>query len=309
MQYQRQTIPSMLSYRLSLEASQVRLLVRHVRQRRLRYNIFALKAPSWLQLNGSSRTLYATPGLEDVGSVQFDLVGSDHSASANIGVTLVISKEQGPEPGKPLLPQLAQAGPTSSPSTISLYPGRHFRFAFDRETFLNTDDSTIYYATSTNNSPLPSWIGFDPTTLSFSGNNPTFPFSVTFNIVASDVPGFSGASVSLQIVVGQHILAFENRAQTLSFTRGQPFSTPHFRDGLTIDGQKPAGSDLARIRVDSPDWLTIDNSTMSLSGTAPDDAENGSIRSLSRTFTRTLRASLSASMSHSFSPRVLRAAM
>lgn len=109
MQYQRQTIPSMLSYRLSLETSQVRLLVRHVRQRRLRYNIFALKAPSWLQLNGSSRTLYATPGLEDLESVQFDLVGSDHSASANIGVTLVISKEQGPEPGKPLLPQLAQA--------------------------------------------------------------------------------------------------------------------------------------------------------------------------------------------------------
>lgn len=92
-----------------LARSQSSSLVRHVRQRRLRYNIFALKAPSWLQLNSSSRTLYAAPGREDLESVQFDLVGSDHSASANIGVTLVISKEQGPEPGKPLLPQLAQA--------------------------------------------------------------------------------------------------------------------------------------------------------------------------------------------------------
>lgn len=307
MQYQRQTIPSMLSYRLSLETSQVRLLVRHVRQRRLRYNIFALKAPSWLQLNGSSRTLYATPGLEDLESVQFDLVGSLGICQHRRDLGYI--ERTRTRTRKAAVATARASGPTSSPSTISLYPGRHFRFAFDRETFLNTDDSTIYYATSTNNSPLPSWIGFDPTTLSFSGNNPTFPFSVTFNIVASDVPGFSGASVSLQIAVGQHILAFENSAQTLSFTRGQPFSTPHFRDGLTIDGQKPAGSDLARIRVDSPDWLTIDNSTMSLGGTAPDDAENGSIRSLSRTFTRTLRASLSASMSHSFSPRALRVAM
>lgn len=236
------------------------------------------KAPSWLQLDSSSRKLYGTPGPEDAGSTQFDLVGSDDTGSANMGVTLVISEEQGPEPGKPLLPQLAKVGPTSSPSTIFLYPGRPFRIPFEKEIFDNTDFSTIYYATSTNNSPLPSWIGFDPSTLSFSGSTPSSgPLTFTFNIAASDIPGFSGAIVSFQIVISQHILAFEDSEQTLNFTRGQPFSTPHFLDSLTIDGQRPASSDLTSIEVDSPDWLTLDNSTLSLSGTAPEDAGNENI--------------------------------
>jgi hypothetical protein len=37
---------------------------------------------------------------------------------------------------------------------------------FDQDTFDNTHPSTIYYGTSPNNAPLPSWITFDPAALS-----------------------------------------------------------------------------------------------------------------------------------------------
>lgn len=235
-----------------------------------------LNAPSWLKVDNSSRTLSGTPGSGDAGSFQFLLVASDQSGSGQMDVTFVVSADAGPAIGKPILPQLATAGPTSSPSTLFMYPGRSFSFSFDSDTFLNTHYTTTYYATSTGNSPLPSWIGFNAANLSFSGSSPSSPSSgpqtFTFNLIASDVPGFSGATVSFQIVVESHILAFKNDSVVLNFTQGQPFSTTHFRDILTLDGKEPTSNDIANINVDGPNWLTLDNNTISLSGTAPQDA-------------------------------------
>ncbi|KAL1985115.1 hypothetical protein VTN96DRAFT_8244 [Rasamsonia emersonii] len=239
-------------------------------------------APRWLHLDSGSRTLYGTPGPGDAGTVQFDLKASDQSGSANMGVTLVVSNEAGPEPGKSLLPQLAKSGPTSSPSTIFMYPGRPFHLSFNAsDMFKNTHFTTIYYATSSDNSPLPSWISFDPSSLSFSGNSPSSPSSgpqtFNFNIVASDVAGFSAATVSFDIVVGPHIMAFNHTVQTLKFTRGQPFSTPHFIGDLTIDGNQATTQNLTSIKLDAPNWLKLDHDTISLSGTAPEDAGNENI--------------------------------
>ncbi|KAL1964308.1 hypothetical protein VTN77DRAFT_7128 [Rasamsonia byssochlamydoides] len=239
-------------------------------------------APAWLHLDSGSRTLYGTPGAGDTGAVQFGLVASDQSGSADMSVTLVVSNDAGPGPGKSLLSQLAKTGPTSSPSTVFMYPGRPFSLAFNAsDTFTNTHFTTIYYATSSDNSPLPSWISFDPSSLKFSGNSPSSPSwgpqTFNFNIIASDVAGFSAATVSFDIVVSPHIMAFNHTMQTLNFTRGQPFSTPHFIDDLTIDGHHPTSQNLSSIKIDAPGWLTLDNDTISLSGTAPEDAGNENI--------------------------------
>lgn len=239
-------------------------------------------APRWLHLDSDSRTLYGTPGAGDAGTVKFDLKASDQSGSADMSVTLVVSNEAGPEPGKSFLPQLAKTGPTSSPSTIFMYPGRPFHLSFNTsDTFKNTHFSTIYYATSSDNAPLPSWISFDPSSLSFSGNSPSSPSSgpqtFNFNLIASDVAGFSAATVSFDIVVGPHIMAFSHTVQTLKFTRGQPFSTPHFIGDLTIDGDQVTSQNLSDIKLDAPNWLKLDHDTISLSGTAPEDAGNENI--------------------------------
>ncbi|GAM39083.1 hypothetical protein TCE0_034f10334 [Talaromyces pinophilus] len=240
-------------------------------------------APPWLKVDAASQTLYGTPGTADAGAPQFLLVATDQSGSGSMSVTLVVSSDLGPQPGKPLLPQLAKSGPTSGPATVFMHPGRAFTIDFDpKEIFANTHANTVYYATSAlYNAPLPSWVYFDPSSLKFTGSTPSNPSSVpqsfSFNLIASDAAGFSAAMVTFEIVVSQHILSFGETAQTLNFTRGQPFSTPHFIDGLSLDNHSVAANNLSHFSLDGPSWLKLDNDTLSLSGTAPKDADNQNI--------------------------------
>lgn len=240
-------------------------------------------APSWLKVDSTSQTLYGTPGTGDAGAPQFLLVATDQSGSGSMSVTLVVSSDLGPQPGKPLLPQLAKSGPTSGPATVFMHPGRAFTIEFDpKEIFANTHENTVYYATSAPyNAPLPSWVYFDPSNLKFTGNSPSNPSSVpqsfSFNLIASDAVGFSAAMVTFEIVVSQHILSFGETAQTLNFTRGQPFSTPHFIDDLSLDNHSVTATNLSHFSLDGPSWLELDNDTLSLSGTAPKDADNQNI--------------------------------
>lgn len=240
-------------------------------------------APSWLKVDTASHSLYGTPGTSDAGAPQFLLIATDQSGSGSMSVTLVVSSDLGPQPGKPLLPQLAKSGPTSGPATVFMHPGRPFTIDFDpKDTFANTQANTIYYATSVPyNAPLPSWMNFDPSSLKFTGNSPSNPSSVpqsfSFNLIASDAAGFSAALVNFEIVVSQHILSFAETAQTLNFTRGQPFSTPHFIDSLSLDNNSVTARNLSHFSFDGPSWLNLENSTLSLSGTAPKDADNQNI--------------------------------
>jgi axial budding pattern protein 2 len=240
-------------------------------------------APSWLKVDSTSQTLYGTPGTGDAGAPQFLLIATDQSGSGSMSVTLVVSSDMGPQPGKPLLPQLAKSGPTSGPATIFMHPGRAFTIDFDpKEIFANTRANTVYYATSAPyNAPLPSWVYFDPSNLKFTGKSPSNPSSVpqsfSFNLLASDAAGFSAAMVTFEIVVSQHILSFGETAQTVNFTRGQPFSTPHFIDDLSLDNHSVTATNLSHFSLDGPSWLELDNDTLSLSGTAPKDADNQNI--------------------------------
>ncbi|OJJ49565.1 hypothetical protein ASPZODRAFT_32466, partial [Penicilliopsis zonata CBS 506.65] len=238
-------------------------------------------APSWLHLNESSRLFYGTPQSKDVGPAAFTLVASDQSGSSDMDVTFVVMKEKGPGLGESLLPSLANSGSTEPPSSILLYPGNSFNFAFDRDIFTNTDSNTIYYATSSDNSPLPSWIGFNAATLRFSGNTPSSPSSgpqtYTFHVIASDAAGFSAATASFDIVVGTHVLAFRNSTETVQLTRGQNYTSPSFRETLTLDGKSPAGDNLTTIKADSPSWLAFNTASMSLSGVPPTDAQDQNV--------------------------------
>jgi axial budding pattern protein 2 len=274
----------------------------------LKYSL--VNGPAWLQVDSSTSTLHGTPGFGDAGDAHFQLMATDQSGSASMSVTLVISKEPGPEPVNSLLPQLAKTGPTSSPATVFMYPGRPFTIAFNAsEIFTNTHLNSVYYATSWENSPLPSWIYFDPSSLKFTGNSPSNPSSIpqtfTVNIVASDVAGFSAGAVNFEIVVGQHIMSFSNPMRTLNFTRGQPFSTPHFISDLTIDGHNPDKQNLTSIKIDGPSWLTVDNQTMSLSGKAPPNASNENVTiTVTDIYQDTASLALLLRVSHLFSKGV-----
>ncbi|KAE8136171.1 hypothetical protein BDV38DRAFT_272231 [Aspergillus pseudotamarii] len=235
-------------------------------------------APSWLRVESKSRTLFGTPGEEDEGTVKFDLVASDKSESASMEVTLIVTEDDGPRPGKPLLPQLEAIAATSAPSTILIHSGDAFDISFDQDTFTNTRPSTVYYGTSPDNAPLPSWVGFDQSNLRFSGVAPNSgPQTFAFSLVASDVAGFSAAAMKFDMTVSPHILSFNQSAQTFFVSRGEQFTSPRFKEALRLDGRKPAGADLTDIQTDSPSWLEFDNTTISFKGTPPVDVANENI--------------------------------
>ncbi|CAG8123582.1 unnamed protein product [Penicillium olsonii] len=238
-------------------------------------------APSWLKVNSSTRTLSGTPREDDSGAPKFKLEASNGSEKDSMEVTLIVTADQGPTVHKPLVSQLQSMGPVSYPSTLFVHPGQPFSIEFDPDTFENTHPSTIYYGTSPNNTPLPSWIGFDPAALKFSGTTPPFGGSgsqtFTFQLVASDVSGYSAANMTFQLTIGPHILAFNETVQSLNLTRGDKFSSPSFSSLLSTDGSPTSSKDLEKVEADLPSWLKLDKGNISLSGTPPNDAVNENI--------------------------------
>lgn len=238
-------------------------------------------APSWLEVNSSSRALSGTPQSDNIGPKTFELVASNGSESVRMDVTLIVTADQGPTEGTSLVSQLQSLGPISYPATLYMHPGRPFSIAFKRDTFHNTHPSTIYYGTSPNNTPLPSWIKFDPSTLTFAGSSPSFPGSgpqtFTFQLVASDVAGYSAINMTFELAIGPHILAFNETVQTYNLTRGDEFSSPNFQSLLSMDGSPISRKDLTNIDANLPDWLSLDDNSISLSGTPPKDAVNQNI--------------------------------
>ncbi|PYH82117.1 hypothetical protein BO82DRAFT_67836 [Aspergillus uvarum CBS 121591] len=237
-----------------------------------------LNAPSWLELDAKHRTISGTPQKDDIGSPKFQLVASDETGSVNMEVNLVVTTDDGPKPGKPLLPQLEAIGATSAPDTIIVHSGDSFSISFDHDTFTNTRPSTVYYGTSPDNAPLPSWVSFDQAALRFSGSTPDIgPQTFSFNLIASDVAGFSAATMTFAMTVSPHILSFNRSAQTLFVTKGKQVDSPNFLEDLTLDGHGATRTDLANIHVDSPTWLALDKESLSLSGTPPADAADQNV--------------------------------
>ncbi|KAE8147250.1 hypothetical protein BDV25DRAFT_36221 [Aspergillus avenaceus] len=241
--------------------------------------IYSLRnAPSWLRVKGNNRTLSGTPHGKDEGTVRFELVASDELGFASMEVTLIVTKDDGPIPGKPLLPQLEAIAATSGPSTILIHSGDAFDISFDHGTFTNTRPSTVYYGTSPDNTPLPSWVGFDQSSLRFSGVAPNIgPQTFAFSLVASDVAGFSAATMTFDMTVSPHVLSFNGSMQTVFASRGEQLRSPQFIEALRLDGKRPINTDITEVHIDSPMWLEFDHKTISFSGTPPADATDENV--------------------------------
>ena len=239
--------------------------------------------PSWLQLSGSSRTFYGTPGIDGVGSggvgsFVANVIATDETGSTAMPVTFVISTNAGPGLGTPVAAQLPAFGAFSSPDTLLLTPGTPLSLTFSPSTFTNVDVHTTYYAMCANNTPLPSWINFDSSSLSFSGNAPQatspseLPQSFRIQLTASEVVGFAQAITSFELVIENHMFTFGNSLQIINTTFGTLVNYTALQSDLSLDGQPALGTDLAQAATDAPPWLLLDNGTLILSGITPRNA-------------------------------------
>ncbi|KAL2115594.1 hypothetical protein VTJ04DRAFT_9849 [Mycothermus thermophilus] len=247
------------------------------------------KAPKWLSIDSRSRRLFGTPGSGDAGpgrvtGVPLELVASDDSGSTSMSATLVVARGRGPEVEIPFEKQPPSFGIFSGPSSVLADPDKDFSFRFDPETLSAAQgSSTYYYATMADNTPLPAWIFFDASSLSFSGRTPSMealvqpPQRFSFQLVASDVPGFAGAVLEFDIVVGNHKLTADTSTIVLNATPGDLLSYTGLIDGVRVDG-KPATPGTVTIASEPkmPSWLSLDKHTLHITGVPPTTATSTS---------------------------------
>jgi len=152
--------------------------------------------------------------------------------------------------------------------------GTAFNYTIPMDAFSDTDagDSLTYSALLSDGSPLPTWLGFDPLTRSFSGTPATAgTYSVT---VTAEDAGSLSASDMFDIVVGSavpvnHAPGVSQALPDQSATEGaafsytvaaDAFSDPDTGDSLTYTATLADGNPL-------PVWLDFDAATRTFSGT------------------------------------------
>lgn len=230
--------------------------------------------PPWLDLDSASRELSGTPDHGDVGAATFLLVASDATGLSSTSVTLVVYESPALSLDAPILPQLEQAGLTSSPKSLLAHPQQPFAVSIHKNTFSGTSSDTRYYAVSVDNTPLPPWVQFNESQLSLSGTTPALvsalagPQTYGLRLIASNVAGFAETAVEFNIVVSFHVLGFSTASQNISISPGLPFESLSFRSLLTLDGESVADNQIASVDADSPSWVNLDKKKLSLSGTS-----------------------------------------
>ncbi|KAH8171336.1 Cadherin-like protein [Sarocladium implicatum] len=253
--------------------------------------------PEWLSLDEDERRLYGIPEDKNVPSGEVvgqtvEIVATDETGSTAMNSTLVVTRRTAPSITKPLSQQIEAFGQYSAPSTLLAYTSTEFSYTFAPNTFSSGSLGASYYATSGDGSPLPAWIKFDDQTLTFSGTTPPLealvspPQNFSFQLIASDIVGFSAESLEFSIMVGSHLLTTEQPILELNATRGSKFSYDKLGEGIKLDG-KPISSNELNAKTDGiPEWLSFDTKTLKLEGTPKrgDRSTNFTI-TLSDTFT------------------------
>ncbi|KAF2220102.1 hypothetical protein BDZ85DRAFT_303297 [Elsinoe ampelina] len=226
-------------------------------------------APSWLRLE-TQRTLTGTPPASEVGTKTFGIRASDDTGSSLLNCTLVVGLGSGPNVRNEAQSQLS--GRLSAPGTLSLYPGDAFTQQFSEQTFsAGTSEIRAYYAILADRTPLPSWIGFNPSALSFFGvapavGNEALVYTVT--IVASDIIGFSGAETTFTLRVGKRALAFNPQREEYNIDLDVSIN---LSGQVYLDSTALPPDQIVSATLFGPSWLNLDKQTLTVSGRTPAD--------------------------------------
>ena len=193
-------------------------------------------------------------------------------------VTFVVLNTTGPQLASSAgTTVLTTAGSLSGPGSVLLSPGATVSISLNSSTFINTNANTQYYAVCSDNSPLPSWLIFDPSALSFSGitlaaSSPSqLPEIYVLHVIATDVPGFSSAAFQFRLTIDLHYLEFGSERIVINITDGQAFNYTGLKNNLTLDGEAIDISLITNVQAESSSWLLVDNTTLDISGTPPQD--------------------------------------
>lgn len=222
--------------------------------------------PDWLQYDAATRTLFGTPGNEDVD--EFDVIVQ---AMDTLGVSslhsfhvVVQNTNDAPEVGTPL-------------SDLRALEDSAFSFMVPADSFRDVDggDALSYTATLENGDPLPTWLMFDAQTGTFSGtpaNDDVGPLRLA--VTATDLAGASASQIfALEVAnindaptIGA-ALAAQIATEDAAFMFAMPtdvFVDADLGDRLSYSATLADGAAL-------PAWLQLDAATGTFSGTPGND--------------------------------------
>ncbi|KAI4721193.1 hypothetical protein E4T48_02606 [Aureobasidium sp. EXF-10727] len=237
-------------------------------------------APAWLNLESTTRTLYGTPGQGDTGPNVFKIVATGNDGSVDMGCTLVVASNSAPALTGNISADLARSGSLSGPTTLILQPSTAFAITFSNNLFGDPGTIKSYYATMADRTPLPSWLKFDSSSLTFWGMTPVLVTgSQTYGVdfIASDVAGFAGATTTFSLLISSYQLAFNPQTENITVTPGTPITVGPFADQLNINGAQAASNQLQKVVAKAPEWLIFQNSSMEWTGIPPQDVESQSL--------------------------------
>lgn len=222
--------------------------------------------PSWLSFDAATRTFSGTALNDHVGTINVRVAATD-TAGASAASTFALSVTNTND--APIV-GAALANPTTDEDAA-------FNYTVPASAFSDADvgDSLILSATRADGTALPSWLGFNAATRTFSGTPGNANVgNLALQVTATDV---SGASVSQTFtldvrnvndapIVGNPI-ADQNTAEDAVFSFALPVSTftdVDVGDSLTLSAKLANGDVL-------PSWLTFDPTTRTFSGTPAND--------------------------------------
>ncbi|KAK4685076.1 axial budding pattern protein 2, partial [Tremellales sp. Uapishka_1] len=253
--------------------------------------------PTWLTFSSPFITFYGTPALTDIGSTTVTLTATDASGSVASSFVLLVTNYSVPAVHQSFQTQLASAS-LHAFSSASVLPGKtgvsitpywSFSLGFQYDTFRisyeEPEDGDLYFAAHQRGmAGLPNWLEFNNETFTFTG---VAPGEGSYTIVAtgSDEWGYTGAQTSFVIEVGVgegiEIAAGQNLTGVLTMSTTQ-VSHQISLDNVLLGGEKVTDSEVTLdADTSSYPWLSFDSATRTLSGTTPDDFQNGTIASLS----------------------------
>ncbi|KAF2737336.1 hypothetical protein EJ04DRAFT_593633 [Polyplosphaeria fusca] len=228
--------------------------------------------PSWLSLNGQNRTLWGTPGTDDIGEISFTIIAAGEAgAVANMDSKLLVTDDSAPTATGNISQALSNAGQLSGPGSVTLPPAGSFDIRFPLDMFQKDHKSLSYHATLADHTPLPAWISFDASALHFAGTTPPLtsgPQSFDILLVASDTPTYAASSKLFSLIISDHQLLFRPTQETISVAKEGRVEILDLQAKLFLDNKTVKNDDVT-MSATLPSWLSLDEHTFAITGPPP----------------------------------------
>ena len=219
--------------------------------------------PTWLGFNATTETFSGTAPAT-VQSLSIKVVATDSSGLS------VFKSFSATVLGAPVV--------TKQTPNQTWTGGKALSLALPANTFTDPQgQKLVYTASQANGQALPTWLGFNATTETFSGTAPATVQSLSIKVVATDSSGLSVSESFSATVLGAPVVMKQTPNQT--WTGGKALSLALPVNTFT----DPQGQKLVYTASQSngqalPTWLGFNATTETFSGTAPTTVQSLSIK-------------------------------